>query len=64
MPIEEYRIPLHARLVSPTGTKWRVIKKWSFPGNAVWFKIESEGGRIQNKMRFEFEGWTMDGKKL
>lgn len=59
MTLQRGSIRLYDRLKSPTGVKWRVIKIWTRgTGGALWYKVESERGRIQNKMFYEIEDWT------
>jgi hypothetical protein len=56
--MEERVIKRFTRLRSPSGTRWTVIKKWSYPG-VVWYKVQSDAGRIQNKLLFEMEDWEI-----
>jgi hypothetical protein len=60
--LERGSVRRHDRLVSPTGTRWTVIKTWTRGhGGEIWYKVQSERGRIQNKMFFEIEDWNRAG---
>jgi hypothetical protein len=47
-----------AKFISPAGTGWVVIQRWTRGwGGTVWYKMMSEGGRVRNMLPYEFEDW-------
>jgi len=49
-----------ATLQSPAGTVWTVTKRWTRGwGGEVWYKMQSEGGRIRNMLPYEFADWKV-----
>lgn len=61
MTREEYaRLRKGQVILAPNDKPWTIIRRWTRGhGGEVWTAIQSEGGRIMNKLSYELEDWSV-----